>query len=301
MIGCTENEIRITQDSSNYFWKNMKGKVSSSPSGRHVGTYKAAATHQINSKIQAAMISLPYEMGRPLPRTTQCINVSLLKKGKGITPADMRTIWLMEADLNAGAKMHFVSRMMNTTARTKKLIPASQYAKKGSKAIEAAVVKILYFDILRQNKSPGIFLASDLHQCFDRMAHPVASLAVQRLGVSKPVVRCMLTAIQNMKHRVRTAYGDSTRTYGRDRLRPLQGGGQGNGAALPFWIAISCILINMLEAKVKGVHMQTAITLQVLIFIAIMYVDDTDILLSDITGSDTLQDVFERATMAALV
>ena len=57
----------------------------------------------------------------------------------------------------------------------------------------------------------------------------------------------------------------------------------------------------MLEANAKGVHMQTAITLQVLIFIAIMYVDDTDILLSDITGSDTLQDVFERATMAALV
>ena len=154
----------------------MKKKVSSSASGRHIGTYKAAAKDPINSFIQAEMLSIPYEVGEPLPRTTKCIDVSLLKKGKGITPSDLHTIWLMEADVNAGAKIHFVKRMMNSTAINYKQIPESQYAKKNSKAIEAAIVKILFFDYLRQTRKPGIFFASDLMQCFDRMAHPVFSL-----------------------------------------------------------------------------------------------------------------------------
>jgi len=135
----------------------MTEKTSSSPSLKHIGTYKAAAQHRLNSKIQAQLTSIPYEIGMPLPRSQQCINVSLEKKGKGKIPADMRTIWLIEADFNAGAKIHFVKRMMNTTALSNGLIPESQYAKKQSRSIEAAIVKVLFFDILRQTRSPGVF------------------------------------------------------------------------------------------------------------------------------------------------
>ena len=129
-------------------------------------------------------------------------------------------------------------------------------------------------------------------QCFDRMAHPVCSLVSQRLGVSAPVIQCMLLAIQQMTHKIRTGYGDSERTYGFDMDKPLQDGGQGNGASLPLWLAISCILLSVLEAAVTGVHVRSSITLQLLAFIAIMYVDDTDIMLTDVTGFDTVEDVF---------
>ena len=102
----------------------------------------------------------------------------------------------MEADVNAGAKVHFVHRMMNKTAIHHQLIPESQYAKKGWKAIEAALVKMLFFDYLRQTRKPGVFFASDLMQYFDRMTHPVCSLVSQRLGVEIPVIQCMLLTIQ---------------------------------------------------------------------------------------------------------
>ena len=75
------------------------------------------------------MTSLPFELGLPLHRASQCINVSLLKKGKGITPKDLRTIWLLEADFNSAAKIHRVARMMNGTAINNNLVPDSQYAK----------------------------------------------------------------------------------------------------------------------------------------------------------------------------
>ena len=125
-----KNRIPITLQDSLAFWKKMPEKVSSSPSQRHIGTYKATHMNSINASIQADMLSLPYEIGRPLPRTTNCVNVSLMKKGKGITPSDMRTIWLMEADLNAASKIHFVKRMMNECAASTNQIPESQYSKK---------------------------------------------------------------------------------------------------------------------------------------------------------------------------
>ena len=55
----------------------------------------------------------------------------------------------------------------------------------------------------------------------------------------------------------------------------------------------------MLEDKVQGVHIFSSITLQVLVFIAIMYVDDTDILLTNISSHDTISDVFLKAAQRA--
>ena len=71
-------------------------------------------------------------------------------------------------------------------------------------------------------------------QCFDRMAHTVCSLVSRRLDVPQSVIKCMLLTIQKMTHTVRTGYGDSTQTYGNNNTKPLQGGGQGNGASLPL-------------------------------------------------------------------
>ena len=48
----------------------------------------------------------------------------------------------------------------------------------------------------------------------------------------------------------------------------------------------------MLEDTVIGVQIKTAIILQCLAFIAIMYVDDTDIMLTMIHENDTLDDVY---------
>ena len=86
-----------------------------------------------------------------------------------------------------------------------------------------------------------------------------------------------------------------------DTTEPLQGGGQGNEASLPLWLAISCILLSVLESAVTGVHVYTSISLKLLSLIAIIYVDDTDILLTDMTGTDTLEKVFHRAKKAAKI
>ena len=128
------------------------------------------------------------------------------------------------------------------------LIPPSQYAKKGSRCIEAALVKILYFEHLRFRRLNGTFVMNDLMQCFDRMAHPVSVLCTRRLGVSPMIVKTMITSLTKMKHFIRTAYGDSDFFYGANSIRPLQGAIQGNGAAAQIFVALlvrHCDLTNV--------------------------------------------------------
>ena len=292
------NDDVITTEQCNSFWRSMKEKVQSSKSNKHVGTYKAASLNPTNATIQTRLMSIPYQSGYSLKRWQESLNVSLLKKQERYAPEDLRTIWYMEADCNGGSKIHFARRMMHR-AQDNNLISECQYAQKGKKAIEAALVKVLFLDHLRITKQAGSLTMNDLMQCFDRMCHSVCSLATRRLGTGPRVLQSMLTTIQRMKHFIRTAYGDSRHHYGNDARNPLQGGGQGNGASMPFFVAISSILIPLLEQHVECFKIYSAISLTVLALIAIIYVDDSDFLIAAKHPTDTPQSIVRRTQQAA--
>ena len=113
------------------------------------------------------------------------------------------------------------------------------------------------------------------------MDHLISSLGSQRLGVAPKVAQCMINTLCKMKHYIWTANGDSDWCFGGDReTLPLQGADQGKGAASPIIIAISCVIISYLEHHTTGVQMLLAITLTKFTMTAIMYIDDSDILLS---------------------
>ena len=190
--------------------------------------------------------------------------------------------------------------MMQTGISTK-AIPTSQYAKKGNRSIEAAIVKILFFDYMRITKTNGAFIAMDLENCFDRMAHPVFSLCSQRLGVSAKISKCMINTLCQMRHFMRTAYGDSDWSYCGSSSRPLQGAVQGNGAASPIFIVISCVILSFLESQTIGMYIVSAITMTIFTLSAIMYVDDSDILISSIQENENYTSIRNRAQKAAKV
>ena len=268
-------------------------------SNRHIGTYKALTygnhdTLHILNEIANAL----FNIGFPLERWKKDLDVSLLKKSNNIRPSELRTIGTLEADFNQMASLHFSNRMMATGIKTLS-IPSSQYAKKGNRSIEAAIVKILYFDYLRTNKINGAFLAMDLENCFDRMAHPVSSLCTQRLGVPSQITQCMIRTLCQMKHFIRTAYGNSKWSYIGTKNKPLQGAVQGNGAASPIFVAISCTILAYLERQVVGINAYSAVTLTLFTLVAILYVDDSDILIAAVEKDETAHSVSRRAQKAA--
>ena len=76
-----------------------------------------------------------------------------------------------------------------------------------------------------------ITICTDATNCYDRVAHPFASLCAKYFGLELSYLVVLFRAIQSMKMFLRTAFGVSENYYSGDDDRPCQGVVQGSGAA----------------------------------------------------------------------
>ena len=118
------------------------------------------------------------------------------------------TILLMEADFNAMNKEVRDVRML-ANVRKYRLIPEEIFSKQNCTAHNRGLAKMLFYDIACQTCSPAAIASVDASNCYDQMAHTMASLIFQAFGVKDTVVSAMLQTIQEMKIFLRTAYRDS--------------------------------------------------------------------------------------------
>ena len=159
-------------------------------------------------------------------------------------------------------------------------------------AIEHGVNKRLTFDIWRQSKCPGVLCSNDAKSCYDRILNSELTLALRRVGVAKAPLKCMLYAIQNLKHYVRTAYGDSTQCLDCQTLwEMVHGVGQGNGAGPTVWTLLSTPILNLLRNKNLGEKFRLAMTKEILDIVGYAFVDNTDLIQMAKQATDTLEDV----------
>jgi hypothetical protein len=89
----------------------------------------------------------------------------------------------------------------------------------------------------------------------------------------------VLSALLGSPHiaHVITAFGESNRRY-RGTHRPLQGVGQGNGAAPAIWAVISAVLLSIMRDEGFGLNLLTAFSMMAIVIAGIAFVDDTDLL-----------------------
>ena len=134
-----------------------------------------------------------------------------------------------------------------TAAINNGLIATEQYSRPNRKSIDHAINRLLVIDHQLYQWQPYAITSCDLKSCYDHINHTSALLALQQVGLAKEEVLSMFSSIQSMTHRVRTAFGDSTFTYGGtwDKQKwtlPPQGVLQGNGSGPTIWsISSSCI------------------------------------------------------------
>ena len=135
----------------------------------------------------------------------------------------------MECDFNANNKKLGCDVMRCAEANS--LLPPEQYgSRKKKKTILHAVNKRLFYDSVYLQRQPAALCSNDAQSCYDRIAHSIASLALQRLGLPPGPITCMLCTIQQFKHHVRTTFGDSEEVLHNNTEVPFQGICQGNGA-----------------------------------------------------------------------
>ena len=286
------NEIRPIDFIST--WKKQKEQTQSSLSGLHFGFFKTIIHTPILAETMAHMSSIPFQSGYAPERWKRSLNVHLLKKDGEYSPAKQRTIHLLEASFSAPTKTIFSQRLMRQTRRLK-LIPDEQFAQKGKTCIDAAVLNVFMFDISRLSRRPTLCMSSDLESCYDRMVHSATGLSLRSLGIPPTIISCLSGCVMFMQHYIRTAFGDSDTCYGGDRNNPLQGGGQGNPAAPPMWIALTVILIKMMLDLDPGVSVIAPISLGILTLTLIMYVDDTNIFIQALTPNESAHSHIARA------
>jgi hypothetical protein len=100
---------------------------------------------------------------------------------------------------------------------------------------------------------------------------------MERQKVPKPTIICMFATLQDLEHNIRTAYGDSSITYGGNLwVAPLQGIGQGNGAGPPLWAIVSSPLFEMLCTAGFGIFFQTSISGKKVSYVGFPFVDNTN-------------------------
>ena len=122
--------------------------------------------------------------------------------------------------------------------------PDNAGGRKNFRPVEVGLNQRSANDILKQKRKAAAIVSNDAKGCFDRIVHSVAYICLRRFGLPRAPVQSMLTAIQELTHFVRTAYGDSTATHGsKPGEAPYQGLLQGNGAAGTDWLAIVPVMV----------------------------------------------------------
>jgi hypothetical protein len=119
----------------------------------------------------------------------------------------------------------------------------------------------------------------------------MASLVFQAFGVPITAVESMIATIENMKFFLQTGYGDSMSFAGGGLSIKTQGMCQGNGASLAAWAVISICILKAHDRKGHSTKFVCPITKLEKHLLAILHVDDTDLLHIDLTKNETINKV----------
>ncbi len=117
----------------------------------------------------------------------------------------LQSILLMEADFNATNKIIYSQRLLQMV-RKYKLMPEDVFSKRNRLANDRTLIKVLFYDIIRQTRLPAGISVVDADYCYDRITHPIVSMVFQALGVPQEAIILMLTTIQDMKFFLRTGF-----------------------------------------------------------------------------------------------
>jgi Reverse transcriptase (RNA-dependent DNA polymerase). len=172
------------------------------------------------------------------------------------------------------------------------LAPEQFGSRKHKSAIEQAANKRFTMDIIRQSGNRAMYIANDAKSCYDRILLMVAYLTMRNFGIPQSAAVCTISTILNMKHHIRTKYGDSQDYYGGDKwVEKPHGCGQGNGYGPALWACISSPLLHILREYGHGTHIVLPLSRLVLHISAFSFVDDTDIIQTKPTYNNSMMDV----------
>jgi hypothetical protein len=161
-------------------------------------------------------------------------------------------------------------------------------------ADDGTLTKVITFDIIRQTRRTAGIASVDADNCYNRIAHAIASLVFQAFGVPSTAAESMLTTIQEMNFFLRTGFGDSTDFASSKFEIKTQGLCHRNKASLAGWSVVSICIINAHKKKGHGAHFICPITKLKSHIAGVIYIDNTDLIHFRMdTQEDTLDTLYK--------
>jgi hypothetical protein len=190
--------IGISPQQWKRYWKVVNEETSSSESGLHFRHYIVGCTSDIITHYHAARVLVVLAHAIQLERWSRGLSV-MLEKTLGVTlVTKLRAILLMEADFNTSNKIVYGNRMM-AKVREHDLMPEEIFSEKNRMADDGTLCKTLFCNLGRQARAPAAIASVDASNCYNSIAHAMASLIFQSFGVPVTAVESMLGTIENMK------------------------------------------------------------------------------------------------------
>jgi hypothetical protein len=267
----------LLEDFHQYFKSKQEG-TASSPSGRHMGHYRAMleCLHCNNTILPSiilniAMISL--QMATPLTRWQQASQI-MLEKGKEKHIENLWIIQLCEADLNFILHVIWGKRLIRHAFHH---LDKAQFAIPGQTCHNAIISKQLYLDLSRQTFSTRLMIDYDAKAAFDRDISSIANLACQRFGLPKIAGDFMHNLLFHMSFHLVTGFGKSAATFSNADDFPNIGQGvlQCSSSACPIYILNSDICLQSYKKRSVGARFIHPVNGTYISDHAVQFVDDT--------------------------
>jgi hypothetical protein len=277
-----------------------KESTSTSPSGRHLGHYKAIIQDHTLLKCLTQFMYIAVKSGTSISRWANATNVMLEKDMGNPCIHRLRIIHLFEADFNLYLKLQWGKRLTRRAVKHK-LLNSGQFGSVPQRtALEPIFLTQLTNDNCRILKLNLARFDNDASACFDRIIVPLAMLAARRCGMSTEAVKIHSETLRSMHYSVKTQFGLSRDSYTGTADEPLFGTGQGSGASPAAWLSLVVLIMNTLDKVVKErVNFRSPDYLEHHTRLIDAFVDDTSLSFTTEPDSDVSDMTTKLSTIAS--
>ena len=240
--------------------------TSTSPSGMYLSLYKAL----ISSKYHDGLIdenilqegedifmdiflisNLACRYGFAFERWKEVVNCMINKKIDSFRLNQLRVIHLFEADYNLIIGLLFGRYMIHRICDNNLLHP-SQWGRPNRECEDVLMIKELTYQVASMSRTDLATFDNDASSCYDRIVTRFALLCCRAHGV--PEGPCNMTAevLNNVVHKIKTAYGISEASYSNTPDSPIHGVGQGSQDGPSLWCVSSSVTFRGADRLAHG-------------------------------------------------
>ena len=226
--------LEITSEGFCSMYKAVSESISSSPSLKHVGHYKAATRRPALAKLYADMFSLPYREGFSPQRWRVVLVVMLPKEKNNWKISRLRIIQLYESDANQSMRYIF-ARQLGFLMEDSNVLPEMQFGSRpGKMSISPVLRKVLTYDIARLSKTIIGCIENDAVSCYNRISNLLGYLQLRRLGMPLSAIQSLADTWSQMTHLFKRHTGDQIALTGLLIKSPCMGLGRGQQTGPSF-------------------------------------------------------------------